>query len=485
MLDFPIDVLFTPVEVKRVAWGNITAPFMRPPGPDPNAIQELLKLLEAAERPVLILGTGARNVSLLYDLVTAISLKCQLQAVGEIAEMATMISLPVFHSPKYSTTFPVTHPFHAGSAMTLALLAAGDKPQPDLVILVGARTGFLLGGRSGAIVPTKSCKIAQIDIDGSETGRSEHVDLAIISDAHLAISALNQQLRAAKIETLKGHQESWLRTALGLKSWRAPHNETEPKINAKNGHLHPYHAVKKLLQVVPSSSILCIDGGECSGWALQNLPEASAALSMVCTGYLGFLGNGWGYSLGAAVADRTKLVVNIQGDGSAGFHIAELDTYKRFKLRVLTVIVNNSCWGMSQAGQEMIYGHLTPMRPAALLSEGTRYDIIAQGFGMLGLIIDATNTLPQSPLAERRKSWAELGPKDDDTAMKCLEGLGTAVDEIVQSGGPGLIDLRVSPKPYQDSTKVMVGATSDPDVVVVPYYDNLPRAYYKGKGEKL
>jgi thiamine pyrophosphate-dependent acetolactate synthase large subunit-like protein len=206
---------------------------------------------------------------------------------------------------------------------------------------------------------------------------------------------------------------------------------------------------------------------------------------MVCTGYLGFLGNGWGYSLGAAVADRTKLVVNIQGDGSAGFHIAELDTYKRFNLRILTVVINNSCWGMSQAGQEMIYGHLTSTRPAALLSKETRYDIIAQGFGMPGLIIDATNTLPQSPLAERRKSWAELGPKDDDIAKRCLEGLANAVDEVVQSGGPGLIDLRVSPKPYQDSTKAMVGATSDPDVVVVPYYDNLPRAYYKGKGKEL
>lgn len=364
--------------------------------------------------------------------------------------------------------------------MTLALLAAGGKPQPDLVILVGARTGFLLGGRSGAIVPTSSCKIAQIDIDGSETGRSEHVDLAIVSDSQLAISALNQHLTST-IEKFKV-PESWIRTALSLKSWRAPHNESEPKIDAENGHLHPYHAVKKLFQVLPSNSIICIDGGECGGWALQNLPESSASLSMVCTGYLGFLGNGWGYALGAAVADPTKVVINMQGDGSAGFHLAELDTYKKFGLRILTVIVNNSAWGMSQAGQEMIYGHVTDLRPASALQQTTRYDIIAQGFGIPGHIIDATNTLPQSPLAERRKSWTELGPSDSSVSQKCLESLGNAVDEVVQSGGPGLIDLRVSNKPYQDSTKAMVGATRDPDVVVVPYYDNLPRAYYKGKG---
>lgn len=63
LLDFPIDVLFTPVEVERVAWGNITAPPARLPGPDPNAIRDLAGLLKAAERPAVIVGTGARNVS--------------------------------------------------------------------------------------------------------------------------------------------------------------------------------------------------------------------------------------------------------------------------------------------------------------------------------------------------------------------------------------------------------------------------------------
>lgn len=63
VLDFPIDVLFTPVEVERVAWGNITAPLCKNPGPDLEAIKELAALLKSAERPVVIVGTGAQNVS--------------------------------------------------------------------------------------------------------------------------------------------------------------------------------------------------------------------------------------------------------------------------------------------------------------------------------------------------------------------------------------------------------------------------------------
>lgn len=398
----------------------------------------------------------------------------------ELDTLATKLSLPIYTSLKYSTTFPVSHPFNGGPATRLALLAASGKPQPDLLILLGSRTGFLLGGRSGAIVPNSNCKIVQIDIDGSETGRSEHVVLSIVSDAQLAIAELNKQLSQGS--TFKS-QESWIRTALSLKSWRAPHNESEPKIDESNGHLHPYHAVKKLLQYIPDGSIISIDGGEAGGWVAQNIVETSASLVMNATGYLGFLGNGWGYSLGAAVADRSKLIINCQGDGSAGFHLAELDTYKKFNLRILTVIINNSVWGMSQAGQEMIYGDVTKARPASSLRTETRYDIVAQGFGVPGLLIDATLKLPESPLAERRKSWLDLGPKGEERWKKCLDGLGNAVDEVAHSNGPGLIDLRVSPKPYQDSTKAMVGATKDPNVIVVPYYDNLPRPYYRGSNE--
>lgn len=385
-----------------------------------------------------------------------------LQAVEEVSTLATSIKLPIFHSPKYSGGILSSHPYNAGSAMQLGILGATQKPQPDLVLLIGARTGFLLGGRSGAIVPTSNCKIVQVDIDGTEIGRSEHVDVGIVSDTKLALAALNAELSASndKLQV----PESWVSEALGLRKFRAPHNEQEPKLDEKNGHLHPYHAVKKLYQHLPEGSIISIDGGECGGWALQLLPEANASLSFTSTGYLGFLGNGWGYSLGAAVAAPSKLVVNLQGDGSAGFHLAELDTYKKFGLRVLTVVINNTVWGMSQAGQDMIYGHITDAKPASALRAETRYDVVAQGFGLKGLLVDATS----------------LASKGDDKTGAALDAVGKAVDEILGAGGPGLIDLRVSPFPYQDGTKAMVGATKDPNVIVVPYYDNLPRPYFKG-----
>lgn len=94
--------------------------------------------------------------------------------------------------------------------------------------------------------------------------------------------------------------DDWVEKTMGLKSSAvasAP-NEKEPVILLENNKLHPYHAVKKLFQSLPEDSIVCVDGGEAGGWALQCLNEARPRLSMVTTGYLGCLGNGWGYSLG-------------------------------------------------------------------------------------------------------------------------------------------------------------------------------------------
>lgn len=63
LVDFPIDILFTPVDLGSIAWGNVTGPVAALPGPDPAAIGEVATLLQEAERPAIVVSTGARGVS--------------------------------------------------------------------------------------------------------------------------------------------------------------------------------------------------------------------------------------------------------------------------------------------------------------------------------------------------------------------------------------------------------------------------------------
>ncbi|KAI8938510.1 hypothetical protein NX059_004398 [Plenodomus lindquistii] len=475
LLDFPIDILFTPVDdINRISWGNIAAPLASRPGPDPRAIRELAGLLSKAERPVIIVGTGAKDVSSSTFMVWYFSDGesyanpdgLWYQAVKQVSNLSTTLNVPIFHSPKFSTTFPSSHALHGGSAALLALLPLLGHQQPDLVVLLGARTGFILGGRSGAIIPNSNCTVAQIDIDGAEIGRSTFVDLGIVSDVSLAVDALNTLLLSNNTSNASPTvSNSWNKTLLALKDFRSPANEAEAKINPDDGAMHPYHALSALFPLLPQNHILSLDGGECAGWSLQCLYLARHSLSLVPTGYLGFLGNGWGYSLGAAIAAPDTWVVNIQGDGSAGFHLAELDTFVRMGVRVLTVVVNNSAWGMSLSGQDLVYGEKTATRAISRLNPETRYHEVAGGFGMQAYCISAADPAVKKGNVE-------------ETFAATIEALRVAVKSIVDSGKSGFIDLRVSAKPVHDGTKAMVGDTKEEGMIVVPYYDNLPRPRY-------
>lgn len=300
---------------------------------------------------------------------------------------------------------------------------------------------MFLGLRSGAIIPD-SAKIIHVDIDGTEPGRTLPTALSITSSTSEFLFALQSALHTGPYRA----PDAWLQAAVSLQNTPSLH---DTKLDCPNSSLmHPHKALSSLFRALPLSSIIISDGGEAAAWSygLQHLAHPS--LHMIPTGYLGFLGNGFGYSLGAAIARPECLVVNVQGDGSAGFHFMELDTYARFGLRICTVVVNNAVWGMSRHGQELVYGKKDRARPASGLRD-VKWATVAGGLGVRGVRVGK------------------------------LEDVEKLAREVLGGEGPSCVDLRVSDRPVHPGTTAMVGMSEDPDVVVVPYYDNVPRARYK------
>ncbi|KIX94057.1 uncharacterized protein Z520_10083 [Fonsecaea multimorphosa CBS 102226] len=437
VVDFPIDILFHPPRMNALAYGSVMRPTAISPSPDPAAIDELISLWKAASRPAIVVGTGAARTT---DRDSPKS--------SPLLKLAEATNTPVFYSHKYSPAIPFDHPLRAGHSGLLAKLRFIKQQQADFVLLLGARTGFLLGGRSGAIVPNSECKLVQVDLDGGEIGKSHAVDLGIVADANKFISAV---LGKIPENSLPKH-ESWLEAIHGCKTMKRQYSGDE--IVRPDGRLHPYFAMQTIMESLPPDSIVIMDGGEAGVWAMDHLERARPATALVSTGYLGFLGNGWGYSMGAALACPDRLVVNIHGDGSAGFHIQELDTYARHNLNVLTIVFNNYFWGMSVAGQDLLYANEDPTRAVSSLSPSCRYDIVAQGFNCGGAIAE----------------------KSLDEVRDRLRSLVTAEKR------PGLLNCIVSRDPITEVTKSMVGKTDDKDWIVVPYYDNVPKPYYRDQG---
>ncbi|KAL4767656.1 thiamine pyrophosphate enzyme, N-terminal TPP binding domain-containing protein [Aspergillus nidulans var. acristatus] len=439
LLDFPIDVLFTPVHEKLISWGSITSPRSYAPGPHVEAVKDAVDLLKAATRPAIIIGSGGQGE----------------ETTAHLLSFSNSHNIPIFDTQKcmLSSTLSRKCKFYGGPADNLALLPAVQAPHPDLILLLGARTGMFLGGCSGAIVPPHDkCKLIHVDVDGGEIGRTLPVDLGVISDVGQFVSALKDQLNSLSATENRIIDTDWVNRVSSIQTLPSPFDSDWE--NSLSGRMHPHHALKALFTSLSSDPriqdpILILDGGECALWAhgLAHILNPRAILKS--TGALGFLGNGFGYTLGAAIAAPGTKVINVQGDGSAGFHFMELDTYARLGVDVITVVMNNHCWGMSSNGQQLVYGDLNPKRPVSALSAVTGYAEVSRGLGNRGF------------KAQR------------------VEEVLDAAHELLEREGPACLELIVDPKPIHPVTEMMVGKTEDPDLVVVPYYDNIPRAYYK------
>ncbi|CAG9944952.1 unnamed protein product [Clonostachys rosea f. rosea IK726] len=428
LLDFPIDVLFSPVHKPLISWGSISSPLTYGPGVNTEAVKEARKILESSSRPVVIAGSGATSVS----------------ARNELAKFSKAYHVPVFDTLKYSvSTIPTDSSFSGGSADKLAYLQILGKKGPDLVLLLGARTGMFLGGRAGGIIPP-DCKLIHVDVDGGEIGRVLPVALGAVSDCGQFLAAMNSINQES---TSPSHvDEEWVKDVLSLRHLASPFEEAPPL--QPSNRLHPYHALKSVFSSVEPGSIVILDGGEAGLWGADTLAACSPSAVVKSTGNLGFLGNGFGHALGAAIASPDRKVVSIQGDGSAGFHLMELDTYKRHGLNILTVVVNNYAWGMSLNGQDMVYGGDEPARPISSLSEGAEYDQVARALG------------------------------NGSARLERIEDIPEVIRRLQGQTGPSAVNLIVDRSPTHPGTEAMVGDTKDPKKIVVPYYDNLPKITY-------
>jgi acetolactate synthase-1/2/3 large subunit len=416
VLDLPIDVLFRPADESRIHRGGGTR-IAAAPAPSPDAVRAALTLLRDAERPVIIAGGGVRSA----------------RARELLVAFAERSGIPVFNQVTSLGAMPADHPLNGFSAWNLAVVQAIGGNGPDVVLLLGARTGMFLGGRSGTIIPTEA-KVVQVDVDSAEIGRFRPFDVGITADSAEALRAF---LDADEEEWLD--HRGWAEKAVLVHRRERPF-ASEPTV--VGGRLHPFHALREVLRALDPGATLVVDGGEMGSWVDESAHEARPKRIVGFGGYLGFLGIGFGLAIGAQVASPRDRVVLLMGDGAFGLHPQELDTMARHGLPIVTVVVNNACWGMSIHGQQVVYGS-----EAGIVSRlaDSDYEEVARGLGAVG---------------ER---------------VSQLEDVLPAIRRALDSGKPACINLTVSGEVVHPITPSMVGYTDDPDTIVIPYYDNVPR----------
>jgi acetolactate synthase-1/2/3 large subunit len=417
LLEVPIDVLFSPVE------GDVEIPQVDVAvgaAPTQAQVDAALDALQRARRPVIVAGGGV-----LYS-----------QAGAEVRRFAEACGIPVFANNKALGVLPHDHPLSGHSLSNLFALGAMGDGGPDVALFLGARFGMFT--RSDRVLPG-DCKLIQVDVDAREFGRLRHVDIGIGADCFETMAAFNRAAASRRWPDFGG----WAARVHAASRW---HEHAYARAESATPQaVHPYVAVREIMAALDPDTIVCADGGETSQWA-ELAARPRRAGQFTGHGYLGCLGIGMPFAIGAQVAHPDKRVVCIVGDGAAGLNIQEFDTMVRHNLPVVTIVLNNKAWGMCVHGQQQMYG---ANRLVATTLGASRYERVAEGFGCWGAYVDSADDVRDAvtnALATNRPA--------------CINVI-TDIDAVF-----GVTSTRSEPSVQSSAPK---------DEIAMPYYDSLKK----------
>ncbi len=348
------------------------------PAPEQKSIDDAIRLLAAAERPVVIAGSGI----------------WWSDAGAELTAFIEKAQLPLYTITMAKGVVSDEHPLCLGYADP-ALNVAMQKvlQEADLVLVLGKRIDYRLALGGARLFPP-STKFIQVDIHAQELGMNRALDVAICADVKLTLQALVNELPEKPAD-----RSAWMQRLQELRSaWRG---QLAERAAETSDLLHPAAFFTELGKWLPRETRFSWDGGDFIHWGRAILPALHPG-GWLRLGPLGTIGSALPNSLSLKMAYPEHPVLMITGDGSLGFYIAELDTLVRYNLPVIVIVGNDGGWGLERELQAATTG---PDIVACELRR-TRYDIVTQGFGGGGETIDKLEEI--GPAMQR--ALASRGP---------------------------------------------------------------------------
>ena len=251
----------------------------------------------------------------------------------------------------------------------------------DLVVLLGKAIDFSVGFARPPAVDAAAGLVA-IDPDTRMIDRAYRIAggrlvASACADPDLAADALIAAAPAVIASGSGASDAAWCDEVAGA---IADRTTVEAMVAEAAVRFHPRllcEAVQRVLDAAAEPILVC-DGGEFGQWAQAS---CTAAVRIV-NGLSGAIGGGLCHALAAKLARPRATVVAMMGDGTAGFHFAELDTAVREGAAFVTVIGNDFRWNAEHRIQLRDYG---PDRLIGCdLAPSARYDLAAAGLGCHG-----------------------------------------------------------------------------------------------------
>ena len=286
-------------------------------------LKRAYKLLRGAKKPLLLAGGGI-NIAKANDL---------------FLQFAEKMNVPVVTTIMGKGAIPTRHPLYVGNSGMHGRYAANMAvSECDVLFSIGTRFNDRITGDLNEFAP--KAKIVHIDVDTASISRNVVVDVPVVSDAKLALSKLLEW--AEPLETEKWQKE--------IAAWQ----EENPLEMRRDRGMTPQMILEQVNESF-SDAIYVTDVGQHQMWATQYL-ELDGHHQMITSGGLGTMGFGLPAAIGAKIANPSREVVCISGDGGLQMNIQEMATAVVNEAPVIICLFNNYFLGMVRQMQQLFYG---------------------------------------------------------------------------------------------------------------------------------
>jgi acetolactate synthase-1/2/3 large subunit len=368
---------------------------------DSKAIETVVDMLAAAERPVFYTGGGIINSG-----PAASQLLRELVKLTGVPVTSTLMGLGAYPAtgPQWLGMLGMHGTYEANMAMN----------QADLVLAIGSRFDDRVTGRLDAFSPNS--RKVHIDIDRSSVNKNVRVDLAVIADAGHAMEDMVRVWKARQHP--KPDLTEWQARIAG---WRAKRCLDFP---AGNGtEIMPQRAVRALYEATRDRQpIITTEVGQHQMWAAQHfgfdLPN-----KWLTSGGLGTMGYGLPAAIGAQLGNPSALVIDIAGEASIQMNIQELATAGQYRLPVKVFILNNEYMGMVRQWQELTYSSRYSESYSESLPDFVK---LAEAYGWKGIRIETLDQLDQG--------IADMLAHDGPVMVDCMVSKLTNCFPMIPSG---------------------------------------------------
>ncbi|HUA36986.1 MAG TPA: biosynthetic-type acetolactate synthase large subunit [Candidatus Sulfopaludibacter sp.] len=330
---------------------------------DDLALNEIMGLIEKAERPVIYCGGGIISSG----------------AAAELRKFAEATNIPVATTLMGIGGFPETHPLslrwlgmHGAAFANWAVngeyahrKSFNDpmvkiKDGADLLLAFGVRFDDRVTGKFEEFC--KHGTIVHLDIDASELNKNRKAHLPVVGDIKDALTRLNAMLAQRPLN--KKHT-AWLEQ---IEEWKkkGPFAYTITREIAASDHMKDHlkgqedqiilqqMVVEALYELTGGDALITTGVGQHQMWAGQWF-KYTHPRQFITSGGLGSMGFGFPAALGIKVAHPDKEVIDIDGDGSFLMNIQELATAHVEKINVKAIILNNQHLGMVVQWEDKFY----------------------------------------------------------------------------------------------------------------------------------